>query len=188
MLKVLFQHLPKSLARALTHASLARFERRYDYDLGYVRELFELSPQAFLQFSEFFGLSAFAQDLPPEMLFAAKFAATRHEDCGACSQLMLDMAQEAGVPTPLLNALIAEDAAAMSPPMRLAWRYAQAALARDSIALATLRAEVTQLHGPRAMASLALAVVVARSFPAMKHALGVGHSCARLSLKPEPTQ
>jgi|GEM_PF-1145571 len=96
----------KRLLRPIVHWRLARFERRYRYDMSYARELFELSPRAFLQFSKLFGLAAFAQDLPPALLYAAKFAATRHEDCGPCSQLMLDMALQAGVPRPALQALL----------------------------------------------------------------------------------
>ncbi|WIT13514.1 hypothetical protein PFX98_07840 [Paucibacter sediminis] len=175
----------EGLLRPIVHWRLARFERRYRYDMSYARELFELSPRAFLQFSKLFGLAAFAQDLPPALLYAAKFAATRHEDCGPCSQLMLDMALQAGVPRPALQALLAEDEAAMPAEMRLGWRYARAALAHAP-ALAELREELLRLHGPRALASLALAVVVARSFPALKHALGRGQSCTRLELGAAP--
>ncbi|MEJ6003125.1 hypothetical protein [Paucibacter soli] len=172
--------LAKLLLRPIVRWRLARFERRWRYDMGYARELFELSPQAFLQFSKFFGLAAFAQDLPPALLYAAKFAATRHEDCGPCSQLMLDMALAAGVPRADLQALVAEDEGAMPAELRLGWRFAQAALAHQPELAelhAELHAEVLRLHGPRALASLALAVVVARSFPAIKQALGQGRSC-----------
>lgn len=176
------RHLMQRLLRPFVGWRLARFEKRYRYDMSYARELFELSPHAFLQFAKLFGLAAFAQDLPPATLYAAKFAATQAEDCGPCSQLMLDMALEAGVPAADLRSLVAADEAAMPVAMRLGWRYARAALAHDED-LAALREELLQAYGPRALASLALAVVVARNFPALKHALGQGQSCARLEVR-----
>lgn len=171
----------ESLLRPLVFRRLARFERRHGYDLSYARELFELSPQAFFRFAKFFGLAGFAQDLSPAMFFAAKFAATRAQDCGPCSQLMLGMAQQAGVPDQALQALIDADTAAMPADMRLAWGYAQAALAQGA-ELADWRERVLQAHGPRALASLALAIVVARSFPMLKQALGHGQACAALAV------
>lgn len=167
------------LMRPWVMRGLGAFERRYRYDMRYARELFEASPRAFLQLNRLFAVARFAPGLSPAMLAAAKFAATRREDCGPCSQLALDMAREAGVPPALLRALVAGDENAMSADMRRAWRYAQAALDHD--AALPVHAEALRLHhGASALSSLALALTVARCFPALKYALGHGQSCQRL--------
>lgn len=171
----------RPLLRPFVARRCAAFERRYRYDMSYARDLFEASPRAFLQFAKFFGPATFAQDLTPAMLYAAKFAAARHEDCGPCVQLVLDMAAEAGVPRELRAALIANDATAMPGDMALAWRYAHAAVAHDA-ELPALRDAIVAAHGPRALASLALALVASRTFPAIKYALGHGRTCQRLSV------
>lgn len=172
----------RPLLRPFVARRCAAFECRYGYDMAYARELFEASPRAFLQFAKFFGPASFSQDLTPAMLHAAKFAAARRDDCGPCAQLVLDMAAEAGVPRDLRAALVANDVAAMPADMALAWRYAQAAVAHAP-ELPDLRDAVVAAHGRRALASLALAVVASRTFPALKYALGHGRSCQRLSVE-----
>lgn len=172
----------EALLRPLVFWRLRGFERRYDYSMAYARDLFDASPKAFFQYAKLLDMAGFAQNCSPAMLTAVRFAATRQEDCGPCSQLMLDMGQEAGVPDAALQALIAGDERAMPDDMLLAWRYAQAALRHDAD-LPLLAEALRERHGPRALASLALALVSARSFPTLKYALGQGQSCQRLTLK-----
>ena len=101
------------LWRPLVWHALAVFDRRYRYDSAYLRELFDANPRAFFQFSKVITASRFHEGVPAACGFAARFVATRHEGCGACAQLMLAMAAEAGVERAVLQALIDDDPAAM---------------------------------------------------------------------------
>lgn len=168
-----------ALLRPLVMGRIAAFERRYRYRMDYARQLYDASPAAFWQLAKLFGIAGGVPGLSPAMLVAAKFAATRREDCGPCAQLVLDLALEAGVPAAALRALVAGDATAMPEDMRLAWRYAEAALARDPESETHARALGERL-GPQAVAGVALALGVARTFPTLKYALGHGRSCQRL--------
>lgn len=160
-----------------------RFERRYHYDTQYLRHLFALSPRAFLRFRHVLDNARYAHDVPATALYTVKFLSTSREDCGPCTQLALDQAAQAGVPREDLQALVAGDATRLSADAALAWHYAQAVLdhAPDS---AQWCERVLARWGAPALASLALALVTARSFPAMKQALGMASaSCQRLEVK-----
>lgn len=170
-----------ALLRPLLMRRIAAFERRYGYDMGYARLLYEASPRAFWQLARLFGMAGGTPALSPAMRVAAKFAATRREDCGPCAQLVLDLALEDGVPAAALRALIAGDVAAMPEDMGLAWRYAEAALARGP-ELDRHAQRLAERHGPGVVAEVALVLSVARCFPTLKYALGHGHSCQRLRI------
>jgi hypothetical protein len=158
------------------------FARRYRYDTQYLRMLFDLSPRAFLRFRHVLGNASFSESVPASALFTVKFLAIAREDCGPCAQLTLDMAREAGVCASDLAALVARSPDRLGSDARLAWDYAQAVL--DHAPEATNWCEkVTATWGPPALATLALALVTARSFPAMKQALGLAPvSCQRLQV------
>ena len=161
-----------------------KFERRYNYDTQYLRRLFALSPSAFMRFGHVLDNANFAKDVPAVALYTVKFLSIAREDCGPCAQLTLDQAREAGVSTGDLQALVAREPSQPSADAQLAWNYAQAVLdhAPDT---AQWCAQVVARWGSPALATLALALVTARSFPAMKQALGLAPaSCQRLEVKP----
>lgn len=173
-----------ALLRPLVMWRIAAFERRYRYRMDYARQLYEASPGAFWQLGRLFGIAGRVPGLNPTMLVAAKFAATRREDCGPCAQLVLDLALDAGVPLAALHALLAGDQAAMPADMRLAWCYAEAALGRTPDLDHHAQALAAQ-QGPQAVAGVAMALSAARCFPTLKYALGQGQHCQRLTLSPD---
>jgi hypothetical protein len=157
---------------------LAKVEREFDYDLSYARDIYDASPRAFFRFSRLFELAQHREEVPGEAWFAAKIAATLAEDCGPCTQLVVTMAERAGVSDATLRAILAGDETAMSPDAGLGFRFARTVLERDMAEGDRLRSEVVSRWGGKALVSLALAVAVARVFPTVKYALGHGHACA----------
>jgi alkylhydroperoxidase family enzyme len=173
-----------NLLAPLVRWQTLKFERLYNYDTQYLRKLFALSPGAFMRFRHVLENADFAQNVPAAALFAVKFLAIAREDCGPCAQLTLDQAREAGVPTQDLQALVARSPERLSPDALLAWNYAQAVLDHSPETVQWCEAVVSRWGSP-ALASLALALVTSRSFPAMKQALGVATAtCQRLEVKP----
>lgn len=169
------------MLKAFLHQRLRRFEAEFDYDMGYVHELLEISRDAFLRFYRFMGMARYREDVPAAAWHAARLTATLAEDCGPCAQLVVTMAEREGVPPELLRAVVAGDAAAMDDSTALGWRFATAVLAHDPEADA-LRDRIRQRWGERAVASLALAIASARVFPTLKYALGHGKACVRLRI------
>jgi len=63
------------------------FEKSFGYDASYMREMADASPRALMRFGRVLGLSEFRDDAPLDAWYAAKLAATMHEDCGPCAHI-----------------------------------------------------------------------------------------------------
>ena len=165
----------------LIRRRIAAFERTWNYDASYVRDILEASPRAALLFNRIAALAAYHRDAPAEALYTAKITTTRAEDCGPCTQLGVTMAERDGIDPALLRAIIDRDEAHMTEAARLGFRFAQATLAHDSAA-DDLRQQIVQHWGHRALVSLAFAIAGARLFPTVKYALGRGKTCQRITI------
>jgi hypothetical protein len=89
------------------------------------------------------------------------------------------MAERAGVDAKVLRAVLTEDPAAMPDDVALAWRFTRATLDHDP-ASDKYREEIVRRWGPRAVVSLAFAIVAARMYPTVKYAMGHGKACTRI--------
>lgn len=169
----------------LIRRRLAAFERAYDYDAGYMRDMAEVSPRAAFLFGRIATLAGYRRDVPIEAFFAAKLVAALSEDCGPCTQLAVTMAERAGVAPAVLRAILGGDERAMTPAAALGFRFARAVLAHDPVADA-LRDEIVALWGRHALLSLAFALAATRVFPTVKYALGHGQTCRRVTVGGTP--
>ena len=158
---------------------IAAFERTYDYDTAYMREMLDISPKGFMRFAKVMELSQYNEDAPVDARFAAKLAATLEEDCGPCTQLVVKMAEQAGVSASVLRGIISGDEKLMSADAALAYRYARAAMAH-ALETDEFRQQIEQRWGRRAVLTLALAITSSRMYPTLKYALGHGHACTRV--------
>jgi hypothetical protein len=158
---------------------IAAFERKWGYDASYVHELIDIDPIAAWKFSRAAAIGTYRKDVPLAAWTAAAITAVRSEDCGPCTQLGVQMAEQAGVDPTVLRAILNEDAAAMPDDVALAWRFTRAALDHDPVA-DEYRAEIERRWGKRAVVSLAFAMVASRIYPTVKYAMGHGKTCARV--------
>jgi hypothetical protein len=160
---------------------LAAFERAYDYDLGYAREILAVSPRALVLFGSIEKLARYRRDVPRDAHYAAKLVAAKAEDCGPCTQLVVTMAERAGVAPALLRAVLLGDEKAMSADAALGFRFARTVLAHEPEA-DDLRETILARWGKHALISLAFAIAASRVFPTVKYALGHGQACTRVSV------
>jgi hypothetical protein len=163
---------------------LDAFERAYSYDISYARELLDADPAALIAYSKVVGMAGYRKGVPRDPWFAAGIAAVLAEDCGPCTQLGVDRASEAGVPSEVVRAVVAGDVDAMPDDVALAYRFARASLDRAPEA-DELRDEVVRRWGPRGLVSLAFAITSARMFPTLKSALGHAEACTRVRVAGE---
>lgn len=170
--------------KAILRAFVGRFEKRYDYDASYMRELLDIDTAAFRAFSKIQGFAGYRK-APPEALVAAGIVGTLAEDCGPCTQIVVRMAEEGGVSPKVLKAIVTGDEAAMGPDAALAWRFARASLARDMEAADPLRDEIVRRWGRKALAAIALGLASARVYPTVKYALGYGKACSKVQVGSE---
>jgi hypothetical protein len=162
-----------------------KFERDWNYDASYLRDIIDASPRAAWLFWRVTALGKFRRDVSLEVWCAAGITAVRHEDCGPCTQLGIQMAERAGVSPAVLKAVLADDPRAMPPDVALAWRFTRATLAHDPAA-DEYRDEIVSRWGRRALVSLAFAITAARIYPTVKYALGHGKSCMRAVVNGTP--
>lgn len=158
---------------------IAAFERTWNYDASYIREMIDADPRAMMVFGKVQGLSQYRKDVPLAAYCAAGLVAVMAEDCGPCTQLGIDMAQREGVDAAILRAIVARDYAAMPEEVALAVRFTEATL-RHAPEADELREEVLRRWGKRGLISLAFSMLSARVYPTLKYALGHGRACTRL--------
>jgi hypothetical protein len=166
------------MIRPMLHSVIRRFEQRYGYDATYMHEIADASVGAFVKLGLAQAMNAHRKSVSLDALFAARIAAVRHEDCGPCAQLVVNMALEAGVDPAIVRAIVARDAARMSSDALLGMRLADAVLAHD--AADEIRAEALARFGEKGLVTLAYAIATTRIYPTMKRVLGHAHACERL--------
>src|SRR5262245_33037651 len=116
------------MIRWLMKRGLAAFEKQWNYDASYLRDIIDISPRAGWMFARATRLGSFRKGIPIDAWSAAAITAVRQEDCGPCTQLGVAMAERAGVDPKVLRAVLTENPDAMPPDVALAWRFARATL------------------------------------------------------------
>jgi hypothetical protein len=167
------------MLRWLLHRKLRTFERAHGYDAAYMHELLDTDLGAFLKFARATGLGAYRKDVPADVYMAAGLTSSIQADCGPCTQLGVGFALKAGVSAAAIAAVVKADLAAMSPDVALGARFARGVLARDAT-IDSLREQIVERWGPRAVIALAYAVMAAQLYPALKYATGHGKACTRI--------
>ena len=163
------------LLRRMTEA----FERKWNYDASYLKEIIDISPRAAWMFARATSLGRYRHQVPAAALAAAGITAVRAEDCGPCTQLATAMAERQGVPPDVLRAILTENETAMPADVAVAWRFTRTTLAHDPAA-DRYRREILERWGPKAVVTLAFAITTARMYPTVKYAMGHGQVCSRV--------
>ena len=173
------------MLRWLFRRATRSFERQWNYDAGYLRDIIDASPRAAWRFMNATRLGNYRRDAPIEAVVAAGSTAVRSEDCGPCTQLGTAMAERQGIRPEVLRAILKDDVNAMPDDVALAWRFTKAVLAHDPAA-DDYRAVILERWGPRAVVSLAFAITTARIYPTVKYAMGHGKTCTRVVVGGSP--
>ncbi|HEY0479884.1 MAG TPA: hypothetical protein VGD37_20335, partial [Kofleriaceae bacterium] len=163
----------------LIRKRLAAFQRKFDYNVDYARDILDADVTAFFRFARLEGLSVYRRDVPLDVYYAVKLTSTVLEDCGPCTQLMVTMALLDGVAPRTVASVLEGSDALLADDLRLGVRFAHAVAAHDPAA-DELRDDIVRRWGRRALVSLAFAITSARIFPTIKYALGHGKACQRV--------
>jgi hypothetical protein len=158
---------------------IAKFERSFDYDAGYARDVIEHAPIGMVWLFLAARIVRKPKALPLDVWIAAGLVGAMEADCGPCTQLGVQMARQMGVADETLRAVVVGDEDAMSDDVRLATRYARSAL-RHETGADGFRDEIVRRWGDNALVRLAYLITVADLFPKIKYALGHGQACTRV--------
>jgi len=174
------------MIRFLLARQITRFERAWNYDAGYMRDLLDNGgPWTLIRFMFVTALGQ-GRRAPREAVAAAGIVGTLKEDCGPCTQIGVDMAARAGCPAEVLRAILAGDEAAMGETARLGYQFARAVLDRDMERADPLRDEIVRRWGKAALTDIGLSLTTARMYPTLKYALGHGKTCSRVVVAGTP--
>ena len=165
----------------IARRTLRAFATRYGYDVSYLEMLLNESPSAFYKFAPLMKASAHREVVPVEASFAAKITGALAEDCGPCTQLVVDMSLEAGMPKDQIEAVLRRDPRAMSDTTRLAFRFADA-VAHRAAEEDEFRDAVRAQWGQKGVIDLTLALQLGRMYPMIKAGLGFAKECRRVTV------
>jgi len=169
--------------RSVLHRSIGRFERHYGYDAAYMHEILDASVGAFIKLTLAQMMNLHREGAPPDAVYAARITTARHQDCGPCAQLIVNMALEAGVTPVIVRAIVARDLANLPVDARLGLTLADAVHAHASTDVP--RSEALQRYGKRGLVTLAYAIASTQTYPTLKRVLGHAHTCERLRVDGE---
>lgn len=175
------------MLRYFASMALDRFSKRFDYDVGYMRAMLAVSPGAFMTFANVTKLATHREAAPAEAAFAAKLVGALVEDCGPCTQLVVNMAREARVDAVQIEAVLRRDLDAMSADTALGFRFAEAIAFRLPNEDET-REAVRAAWGDKGVLDLTLALQVGRLFPMIKAGLGYAKECRRVHVGDRPVE
>ena len=173
------------MLKTMLNRWLDKFERTWNYDASYMRDVARTNPASLIKFALGTG-AADVRAAPHAALFAAGTVGVLAEDCGPCTQIGVDMALAHGLDPAIVRAVLAGDEAGMGETAALAWRFAKASLARDMAAADPLRDEIVRRWGETALVAIGLTLVASRMYPTLKYALGHGKTCSKVVVAGDP--
>ena len=165
----------------IARRSLRAFARRYGYDVSYLQMMLDQSPVAFFKLAPVMKAAAHREAVPIDASFAAKIVGALAEDCGPCTQLVVDMALEAGMAKDQIEAVLRRDVRVMNDATTLGFRFADAVV-RRSADDDEFRDAVRTQWGQKGVIDLTLALQMGRMFPMVKAGLGYAKECRRVTV------
>ncbi|MGO4717295.1 hypothetical protein [Bradyrhizobium sp. 2TAF24] len=171
--------------KALARRMLRAYRTRYGYDTSYLDLMLQETPSAFFKFALIMGVAQHRKVVPLDAYFAAKLVGAMAEDCGPCTQLVVDMAREAKVPDAQIEAVLAGNCVAMTAEAALGYRFAHAIVARN-LDEDEIRNAVRAHWGEAGVIELTLALQIGRIFPMVKTGLGHTVACRRINIAGRP--
>lgn len=154
---------------------------RYNYDYQYMEDILDADIKAFVKFLGFQTMASHSRHIPAEALYAARLRAVIWEDCGPCTQLIVDMALDAKVSEGTLHAIIKKDFTNLPEELTLVVEFTDYVLAHDPRAN-DLRAQIISRWGQKALVTLSYGISASRVYPTIKYVLGYGNTCHRIQL------
>ncbi|PVE23639.1 hypothetical protein DC522_14400 [Microvirga sp. KLBC 81] len=165
----------------LLRFGLERFEKRWSYDAGYLKDIAVASPPATLRFLLSNHPKPSRSVLPPEAYHAARLSAVLQEDCGPCAQLMIDMAIADGVKAESIVAIVEKRYVELSPVVAAVCEYVSSVCRGEN---AEELVEELRKHVPeKGLIALLFAASEARAYPFLKRGLGQAKACGLLRIQ-----
>lgn len=160
---------------------LMAFGEHYRYDVAYLQDFLRLAPEGFEAFLGFQSLSSYRDKLPLDIYWVSRLASMQVADCGACLQLYVRMALEAGLDKSLVKACI-EGGSRLSENLKDIFDFATA-VASYRVVDPQLDARIDQQLDKAQRIELGVCVATAAVYPTIKRALGIAQRCSLVEIE-----
>ncbi len=162
-------------------AMLEGFESHYDYDASYMRGMLKNNPKAYATFEAFLPMSVYIDKSPNDAIFVARLIAMKNEDCGACLELNIKMAKEAGVNTDIIKDVLFNEGKSLSDELKTVYDFSLKVSKQETIEN-ELYEKINSLYTQDIIVELALAIAATKVFPSVKRVLNVIRSCSNIKV------
>lgn len=169
------------MIRYLLNKMLLRMQHRYDYDVQYMQDILQNDLGAFFKYMGFQTMAAHTGGVPDAPLFAARLRAILWDDCGPCTQLVVNLALERKIQPSLIHAIITGNADELPSDVALVVRFTELVLTHSPEA-DDLREKIRALWGNKGLIAIGYSIGASRVYPAFKYALGYGAACSRITV------
>ncbi|MBQ4850449.1 hypothetical protein J8L97_09975 [Pseudoalteromonas sp. MMG012] len=169
------------MIKTMFNKILLSMKSRYNYDVRYMQDILNADLMAFLKLMGCQIMSSHAGNLPTGPLFAARLRAIIWDDCGPCTQLVVNMALEANIEPRIVRAIVNRDLAQLPADIALVVEFTERVLAHDPHAN-ELRKKVVSLWGQKGLIAIGYSISSSRVYPALKYTLGYGDTCHKVNV------
>jgi hypothetical protein len=157
------------------------FDDHFGYNSDYLRELLKYSPGAYAKYEAFLPMASYRNETDINVFFISKLATMRTEDCGACIQLNIRMALEAGVPKEIIKGAL-NKGEGLSKELKDIYDYS-VSVSNNSPMPSGLLDKIESRWGKEVIMELAISIASTKIFPTIKRALGYAKSCTLVDIE-----
>lgn len=169
------------MLRSVIGGRLNSIERQLGVSIDYVRFILKTSLRLFFKFAKIFSFAQCRKRLPADAFHVASIVAARHEDCGTCLQIAVNMATQEKTPLDVVQAVLDRRADDLPEDLAEVYHFTEAVVCHSG-AEEPLRETIRQRWGDEALIELAMGIAASRVFPTVKRALGYAVSCSRVQV------
>lgn len=169
------------MLNSILKAQINRFGRRYSSDMTYLEELVSEDLQAGLKLAFAIPFIEHRFGLPAQVYFAARLVTAHEGGCAGCVELILKIAEEAGVELATILPLIGggEPGEVAGEDLELTAAFVRAVLA-DSAEQLDFGHRVLLRFGQRGRIGLAAAIASEQVYTLIKRGSGHATHCSRV--------
>lgn len=160
----------------MVERALKKSEETTGESADWMREIYTHSSSAAFKFAFFLPMARHRAVVPVSAYNVARLVAIKVEDCGPCTQTVVNQALDEKVDPTILAAAIGNRPEELPADEALAFRFAEA-IVQKSLDLTDLSAQIVQRWGKQGLIDLAFAISSIHIFPTVKRALGYGEAC-----------
>lgn len=165
------------MLRRLLSSRIDAMERQLGAPMDYVRFMLRTSLRTFFKFARFGSIAAYRHACPKEAMHVARLVAVRHEDCGTCVQIELNLARHDHVTAEVVRAALDDRPDDLPAELADVYHFATAVVEQRG-SEGEYRERIRRRYGDEALIELSLGIAFGQVFPVVKRALGYATSCS----------